>query len=104
MSSPFAESLIGWFNVRPVGGNDAATGYDYDRMTKGNNTLTFYYEKGTEKWLGYQTAYLPFVKVEEVSNVADESYFALPSAEYKQVADPAMRARAQSIMEKRNKK
>ena len=104
MSSPFAESLIGWFNVRPVGGNDAATGYDYDRMTKGNNTLTFYYEKDTEKWLGYQTAYLPFVKVEEVSNVADESYFALPSAEYKQVADPAMRARAQSIMEKRNKK
>ena len=104
MSSPFAETLIGWFNVRPAGGNDAKTGYDYDKMTKGGNTLSFFYEKDTEDWVGYQTAYLPFVKVEEYSNVADESYFALPTAEYKQVADPAMRARAQSIADKKNRK
>ena len=103
MSSPFAETLIGWFNVRPVGGNDAKTGYDYDKMTKGNNTLSFYFEKGTDTWVGYETAYLPMFKVVEVSNVVDEAVFNLPPAEYKQVADPAMRNFANRLMERRNK-
>ncbi|MDY4920028.1 MAG: hypothetical protein SO119_02995 [Phascolarctobacterium sp.] len=103
MSMPFAETLIGWFNVRPVGGNDAATGYDYDKMTKGNNTLSFFYEKDTENWVGYQTAYLPFFKVEEVSNVVDDAVFALPPADFKQVADPAMRSYAQRLLERKNK-
>ena len=103
MSMPFAETLIGWFNVRPVGGNDAATRYDYDKMTKGNNTLSFFYEKDTENWVGYQTAYLPFFKVEEVSNVVDDAVFALPPADFKQVADPAMRSYAQRLLERKNK-
>ena len=103
MSSPFAETLIGWFNVRPAGGNDAKTGYDYDKMTKGNNTLSFYFEKGTDTWVGYETAYLPMFKVVEVSNVVDEAVFNLPPAEYKQVADPAMRNFANRLMERRNK-
>ena len=103
MSMPFAETLISWFNVRPQGGNDAVTGYDYDKMTKGNNTLSFYFEKGTDKWVGYETAYLPMFKVVEVSDVVDEAVFNLPPEDYKQVADPAMRNFANRLMERRNK-
>mgnify|MGYP001179340679 CR=1 FL=1 len=54
MSMPFAETLISWFNVRPQGGNDAVTGYDYDKMTKGTNSLHFYYAKDTADWKGYE--------------------------------------------------
>ena len=56
MSMPFAETLISWFNVRPQGGNDAVTGYDYDKMTKGTNSLNFYYAKDTADWKGYEVA------------------------------------------------
>lgn len=103
MSVPFAETLIGWFNVRPQSGYDAATGYDYDKMTKGSNTLSFFYEKDTENWVGYQTAYLPMFKVVEVSNVVDEAVFNLPPADFQQLADPAMRNFANRLMERRNK-
>lgn len=104
MSLPFAETLIGWFNVRPVGGYDEAKGYDFDKMTKGTNTLSFYFEKDTENWVGYETAYLPMFKVVEVSNVVDDAVFALPPAEFKQVVDPAMRNFANRLMERRNSK
>ena len=73
MSVPFAETLISWFNVRPQGGNDAVTGYDYDKMTKGNNSLNFYYAKDTDDWKGYEVSYLPIFKVLEVSNTVDEA-------------------------------
>ena len=103
MSVPFAETLISWFNARPTDGFDEAKGYDYDKMTKGNNTLSFYFEKGTDKWVGYETAYLPMFKVVEVSEVVDEAVFNLPPEDYKQVADPAMRSFANRLMERRNK-
>lgn len=73
MSMPFAETLISWFNVRPQGGTDAATGYDYDKMTKGTNSLNFYYAKDTADWKGYEVSYLPIFKVLEVSNTVDEA-------------------------------
>lgn len=101
MSMPFAETLISWFNVRPQSGTDAATGYDYDKMTKGTNSLNFYYEKDTADWKGYEVSYLPIFKVLEVSNTVDEAAaFALPPAYFKAVANPSMRAYANRLLEK----
>jgi len=101
MSMPFAETLISWFNVRPQGGNDAVTGYDYDKMTKGTNSLNFYYAKDTADWKGYEVSYLPIFKVLEVSNTVDEATaFALPPADFKAVANPSMRAYANRLLER----
>lgn len=102
MSMPFAETLVSWFASRPEGGNDVATGYDYDKVTKGSNSLFFYFEKDTDKWVGYEVSYLPKFHVLEVSNTVDvEKAFALPSADFKQVADPAMRNFANRLMQRR---
>lgn len=101
MSMPFAETLISWFNVRPQGGNDVTTGYDYDKMTKGTNSLNFYFEKDTANWKGYEVSYLPIFKVLEVSNTVDEATaFALPPADFKAVANPSMRAYANRLLER----
>lgn len=101
MSMPFAETLISWFNVRPQGGNDAVTGYDYDKMTKGTNSLNFYYAKDTADWKGYEVSYLPIFKVLEVSNTVDEAAaFALPPADFKAVANPSMRAYANRLLDR----
>lgn len=100
MSMAFAETLVSWFNNRPEGGNDIVTGYDYDKMTKGTNTLSFYYEKDTANWKGYEVSYLPMFNVVEVSDKVDtEAAFALPPADFKQVADPAMRNYANRLMQ-----
>lgn len=104
MSVAFAETMITWFNNRPEAGNDVATGYDYDKMTKGESNLKFYYEKDTENWKGYEASYLPMFHVVEVSNVVDEAAFALPPADFKQVADPAMRNYANRLLERANRK
>ncbi len=102
MSIPFAESLIGWFNVKPEGGNDITTGYDYDKMTKGVGSLKFYYEKDTANWKGYEVSYLPIFEVVEVSNTVDEAKaFALPPADFKAVANPSMRAYANRLIERK---
>lgn len=99
MSMPFAETLVSWFGIKPEGGVDAATGYDYDKMTKGSNHLYFYYEKDTANWKGYEVSYLPMFKVEKVSNVVDtEAAFALPPADYKQKANEGMRNFANRLM------
>ena len=99
MSMPFAETLISWFSVRPEAGVDAVTGYEYDKMTKGNKSLYFYYEKGTENWKGYEVGYLPKFKVEEVSNVVNaEVAFALPPANFVQKANESMRNYANRLM------
>ncbi|MBQ9763718.1 MAG: hypothetical protein IJV92_05130 [Phascolarctobacterium sp.] len=99
MSMPFAETLISWFGVRPEGGIDAATGYDYDKMIKGSNSLYFYYEKDTANWKGYKVSYLPMFHVEEVSNVVNaEAAFALPPADFKQKANEGMRNYANRLM------
>lgn len=101
MSMPFAETLISWFNVRPQSGNDVTTGYDYDKMTKGTNSLNFYFEKDTVNWKGYEVNYLPIFKVVEVSNTVDEATaFALPPADFKAVANPSMRAYANRLLER----
>lgn len=101
MSMPFAETLISWFNVRPQSGNDVTTGYDYDKMTKGTNSLNFYFEKDTANWNGYEVNYLPIFKVVEVSNTVDEATaFALPPADFKAVANPSMRAYANRLLER----
>lgn len=101
MSMPFAETLISWFNVRPQSGNDVTTGYDYDKMTKGTNSLNFYFEKDTANWKGYEVSYLPIFKVLEVSNTVDEATaFALPPADFKAVANPSMRAYANRLLER----
>ena len=101
MSMPFAETLISWFNVRPQSGNDVTTGYDYDNMTKGTNSLNFYFEKDTANWKGYEVNYLPIFKVVEVSNTVDEATaFALPPADFKAVANPSMRAYANRLLER----
>ena len=101
MSVPFAETLISWFNVRPQGGNDVNTGYDYDKMTKGTNSLNFYYAKDTADWKGYEVSYLPIFKVLEVSNTVDEATaFALPPADFKAVANPSMRAYANRLLDR----
>lgn len=101
MSVPFAETLISWFNVRPQGGNDVNTGYDYDKMTKGTNSLNFYYAKDTADWKGYEVSYLPIFKVLEVSNTVDEvTAFALPPADFKAVANPSMRAYANRLLDR----
>lgn len=101
MSMPFAETLISWFNVRPQSGNDGTTGYDYDKMTKGTNSLNFYFEKDTANWKGYEVNYLPIFKVVEVSNTVDEATaFALPPTDFKAVANPSMRAYANRLLER----
>lgn len=101
MSVPFAETLISWFNARPVAGTDPTTGYDYDRMIKGDNTLNFYFEKDTENWKGYEVSYLPPFEVLEYSNTVDEATaFALPPADFQAVADPSMRAYANRLLER----
>lgn len=101
MSMPFAETLISWFNVRSQAGNDVTTGYDYDKMTKGTNSLNFYFEKDTANWKGYEVSYLPIFKVLEVSNTVDEATaFALPPADFKAVANPSMRAYANRLLER----
>lgn len=102
MSIAFAETLVSWFNNRPEMGNDPVTGYDFDKMTKGNNTLSFYYTKDTAEWKGYEVSYLPVFSVVEVSDIVDEATaFALPPADFKQVADLAMRNYANRLMQRR---
>ena len=104
MSIAFAETMINWFNNKPTMGNDANTGYDYDMMTKGISTLSFYYEKDTANWKGYKVSYMPPFEVVEVSNTVDtEAAFALPPADFKQVADPAMRNYANRLLERGSK-
>lgn len=104
MSIAFAETMINWFNNKPTMGNDANTGYDYDMMTKGISTLSFYYEKDTANWKGYKVSYMPPFEVVEVSNTVDaEVAFALPPADFKQVADPAMRNYANRLLERGSK-
>lgn len=102
MSLPFAETLISWFGNRPEAGNDVTTGYDYDKVTKGENALYFYFAKGTDSWKGYEVSYLPRFEVVELSNTVDgETAFALPPADFKQVADAAMRDYATRLIGKR---
>ena len=104
MSIAFAETMINWFNNKPTMGNDANTGYDYDMMTKGISTLSFYYEKDTANWLGYKASYMPEFKVVEVSQTVDTATaFALPPADFKQVVDPAMRNYANRLLERQAK-
>ena len=104
MSIAFAETMINWFNNKPTMGNDANTGYDYDMMTKGISTLSFYYEKDTANWKGYKVSYMPPFEVVEVSNTVDtKAAFALPPADFKQVADPAMRNYANRLLERGSK-
>ena len=75
--------------------------YDYDKMTKGTNSLNFYYAKDTADWKGYEVSYLPIFKVLEVSNTVDEATaFALPPADFKAVANPSMRAYANRLLER----
>lgn len=102
MSLPFAETLISWFANKPEGGTDPVSGMDYDKVTKGDNALYFYFAKDTDNWVGYETSYLPRFEVVEVSNTVDEATaFALPPADFKQVADPAMRNFANRLMQRR---
>lgn len=99
MSMPFAETLISWFGVRPEAGVDPVTGFEYDKMTKGNNALYFYYEKGTANWKGYEVSYLPMFTVDEISNVVNvEAAFALPPADFKQKPNEGMRNFANRLM------
>lgn len=101
-SKPFAETLISWFAVRPEAGSDPVTGYDYDKMVKGANSLYFYYEKGTDIWKGYAVSTLPPFEVVEVSSTVDEAAaFALPPDNFHQWANPFMRARANSLANKK---
>ena len=70
-------------------------------MTKGTNSLNFYYAKDTADWKGYEVSYLPIFKVLEVSNTVDEATaFALPPADFKAVANPSMRAYANRLLER----
>lgn len=99
MSMPFAETLISWFANKPEGGYDAVSGYDYDKMVKGSNELYFYFEKDTNKWVGYEVSYLPLFKVTECSMTVDaEKAFALPPADFKQVPNQVMRNFANKLM------
>ncbi|MCD7974426.1 MAG: hypothetical protein LUF25_01250 [Phascolarctobacterium sp.] len=101
MSPAFAETLISWFVNRPVMGNDPATGYDYDMVTKGEGTLYFYFEKDTDIWKGYKERTLPMFTVVECSNEVDaDNAFALPPADFKQVANQNMRDFANAVFKK----
>lgn len=102
MSIPFAELQVQWFDKKPIMGNDPATGYDYDMMSKGTATLTYYYEKDTANWKGYKVSFLPPYEVVEVSDTVDEAAaFALPPADFKAVANPGMRSVANRLMERK---
>ncbi len=101
MSISFAETLTTWFTTRPEAGNDPKTGWDYDKVMKNDSSLYFYFDKDTENWEGYQVSDLSLFKVVEVSNVVDsEKAFALPPADYKQVADKNMREYAARLLGK----
>lgn len=99
MSLPFAETLVSWFAKKPESGNDPATGYDYDKVVKGDNELYFYFEKGTDKWTAYEVSYLPIFTVAECSDqVNADTAFALPPEDFKQVPNQTMRNFANKIM------
>lgn len=100
MSKPFAETLVSWFAVRPEGGYDQVSGFDYDKVVKGSNELYFYFDKDTENWRGYEVSYLPRFDVVECSDVVDaQTAFALPPADFKQVPNQAMRNFANRLMQ-----
>ena len=93
---PFAENFVGWFNKVPVSGNDPATGFDYDKMTMGMRTLTFYYEKGGLEWKGYEVSPLPAFQIIEVSRDVDvENFFADPGEGFRHYPDNVMRGVAE---------
>lgn len=105
MSVAFAETLIDWFTTKPTGGYDAAKGCDYDKVTKGEDALYFYFEKDTNNWIGYEVSYLPPFKVIELSQeVNDETAFALPPADFKQQPDQTMRNYANRLMQTKTRK
>lgn len=100
MSKPFAETLVSWFAVRPEGGYDQVSGFDYDKVVKGSNELYFYFDKDTENWRGYEVSYLSRFDVVECSDVVDaQTAFALPPADFKQVPNQAMRNFANRLMQ-----
>lgn len=104
---PFAENFVGWFSGKPEAGVQEESGLDFDRMVMGVRTLTFFYEKDSLNWVGYEVSSLPPFKVVEVSDKVDESVaFALPDEEYKRYPDNVMRKTAERsfIGNKQNKK
>ena len=99
---PFAENLVTWFNAKPEMGNDVDTGYDYDKMTRNDSYMYFYYEKDSDKFVGYKTGRLPMFQVVEMSDVVDVAKaFELPPADFKQFADQGMRNYANRLMKKK---
>ncbi len=102
MSLPFAETLVSWFSSKPEAGYDVNTGWDYDVVTKGTNTLRFYFERGTNNWKGYEVSYLPMFTVLEYGETVDaETAFALPPDGFKQEANQTMRNYANRLMQRK---
>lgn len=100
-SRAFAEQLVPWFDKTPDSGYDAALDLDYDRMLMGSRTLTFYYEKGTDKWVGYAVSGMPMYKVVELSQVVNsEEAFRLPKEGegYRRLEDKVIRAYAERVV------
>lgn len=92
---PFAENFVGWFGKSPEGGIDEATGLDFDRVVMGVRTLTFYFEKDSLKWVGYEISSLPGFKVIELSEQVNvDKAFAMPGEGYKKYPDMVMRKTA----------
>lgn len=107
-SVSFAESLGPWFKEKIVSGVDSATGYDYDEMklvdpsNHNYKVLRFYYEAGTDKWVGYERPGTPLYKVEVYDEQVDPSAFDTPSHEagYKKKANVFMRSHANASFAK----
>lgn len=104
---PFAENFVGWFGKTPEAGVDEAKGLDFDRVVLGVRTLTFYFEKETLNWVGYEISGLPTFKVIELSQEVDVAKaFEWPTEGFKNYPDNVMRKTAERtfVSGKRSKK
>ena len=93
VSKSFTDMMTGWFNVQPMMGNDPNSGLDFDRLSKANGGLLyFFYEKDSDVWKGYGRNANDMFKVLELSDVVNkETAFATPPAEYSRVPNAQMR-------------
>lgn len=102
MSVSLSDNLAKWFVAPLSSGIDHDTGYDYDKVLRGEDALVFFFERDTDIWKGYRISYLPYYRVVEVSEEVDlETAFALPPEDFTQKADSEMRSYGGRLMAER---
>lgn len=98
MRVSFVDNMVSWFANKPQAGFDEALGWDYDKLTKGDKELLFYYDKEGTTWQAYAVGTLPMFKVLEYNEAVAEEAFALPPADYQKFLNERMRNFANRLM------